>query len=99
MYKLTTEGIKKYESFISECKAKRKEIIDAGIDTAYDTNLPTLEDIESDIDYIGIDPDGYYYNNFCVTDNYDSDYPICLALGIDFIELMKIDSQNISCNL
>ena len=85
MYKLTERGIKECERFIAECIAKRKEIIDAGIDTADNTILPTTKDIESEIE-IFIDEDGEYYNFWGVTDNYNSDYAICLKLGIDFME-------------
>ena len=85
MYKLTELGIKECERFIAECIEKRKEIIDAGIDTADDTILPTTKDIESEIE-IFIDEDGEYYNFWGVTDNYNSDYAICLKLGIDFME-------------
>ena len=85
MYKLTELGIKECERFIAECIAKRKEIIDAGIDTADDTILPTTKDIESEIE-IFIDGDGEYYNFWGVTDNYNSDYAICLKLEIDFME-------------
>ena len=84
-YKLTKQGIAKYERFIKECSAKRKEILDAKIDTTNDTMLPTIEDIESDIGAF-INEDGEYYNNWGVTDNYDSDFPICWTLGIDFTE-------------
>ena len=84
-YKLTKQGIAKYERFIKECSVKRKEILDAKIDTTNDTMLPTIEDIESDIEAF-INEDGEYYNNWGVTDNYDSDFPICLTLGIDFTE-------------
>ena len=86
MYKLTKKGIAECEIFIAECYAKRKEILDAGIDTSDDITLPTIEDIESDIGAF-IDEDGEYYSSWGVTDNYDSDYPICLALGIDFEEI------------
>ena len=82
---MTEHGVKKCERFIAECIAKRKEIIDAGIDTADDTILPTTKDIESEIE-IFIDEDGEYYNFWGVTDNYNSDYAICLKLGIDFME-------------
>ena len=85
MYKLTEHGIKECEGFIAECIAKRKEIIDAGIDTADDTILPTTKDIESEIE-IFVDEDGEYYNFWGVTDNCNSDYAICLKLGIDFME-------------
>ena len=86
MYKLTEHGIKKCEKFIAECRAKRKEILDAKLDTADETDLPTIEDIESDINAFGVDEEGDYFNGWGVTDNYNSDYPIGLTLGIDFIE-------------
>ena len=85
-YVLTERGICVIENFIAECKAKRKEILDAGIDTADLTSLPTAEDILSDLnDGIGIDEDGDYYNCWGVTDNYNSDNPLCLEVGIDFM--------------
>ena len=55
MYKLTDKGIKECERFIAECNLKRKEILDAGKDTVEDTNIPTIEDIESDINVFGVD--------------------------------------------
>lgn len=85
-YILTEKGREKVTWFIKECAAKRKEILDAGIDTADDTNLPTEEDIVSDLNYgVGIDEDGDYYNCWGVTDNYSSDAPCCLEVGIDFM--------------
>ena len=104
MYKLTEQGIKECEKFISNCEAKRKEILDAkkdmpgprlsrvwhfpgGTPTAEETNIPTVSDIESDINAFGVDEDGDYFNGWGVTDNYNSDYPIGLTLGIDFIEI------------
>lgn len=86
MYKLTEQGIKECERFIAECNAKRKEILDAKIDTANDITLLTIEAIESDIE-VFIDEDGEYCNCWGVTDNYSSDYPVCLELGKDFIEV------------
>lgn len=85
MYKLTEQGIEKCKKFIAECNAKRKEILDAKKDTANDTTIPTIEDIESEIQDF-LDEDGEYYNCWGVTDNYDSDFPICLTLRVDFIE-------------
>lgn len=87
MYKLTKKGIKECERFIAECKAKRKEILDAGKDTAEDTNIPTIEDIESDINTFDVDEDGGYFDGWGVTDNYDSDRVLGLTLGIDFVEV------------
>nr|DAE09461.1 MAG TPA: hypothetical protein [Siphoviridae sp. ct96x5] len=42
--------------FIRECEAKRKEILDAGIDTADETDLPTAQDILDDVNVgVGLD--------------------------------------------
>ena len=87
-YVLTERGICVIENFIAECKAKRKEILDAGIDTADDTNLPTEEAIVSDLNYgVGVDEDGDYYNCWGVTDNYSSDSAIELSINEDFVEV------------
>ena len=90
MYTLTEVGRKKVEIFIRECEAKRKEILDAKIDTADDTELPTVKDIVADLNDIDLDIDidgnAEYYNGWGVTDSYDSDYPLSLELGIDFKE-------------
>ena len=86
-YVLTEEGLRKVKQYVKELDAKRKEILDAGKDTIDETPNPvTVEDIEEDINFTGIDEDGEYYNGWYVTDNYDADYPISLMLGVDFIE-------------
>lgn len=86
-YKLTESGKQKVADYISECVAKRKEILDAGIDTIEETNLPTEEDIVSDLNNgVGIDDEGDYFNNWGVTDNYVADYPIGLSINEDFVE-------------
>ena len=85
MYKLTEQGIKSCEAFIAECIAKRKEILDAKLDTACYTELPTVEDIENDIESF-IDEYGEYCNYWGVTDICNSDYPIRLEFGIDFVK-------------
>lgn len=88
-YVLTENGKENVRSYIRELEAKRKEILDAGKDTADETSLPTEEDILSDVELTGIswdDPDGpCYYNGWGVTDNYEADAPICLKLGRDLI--------------
>lgn len=85
-YVLTEKGICVIENFIAECKAKRKEILDAGIDTADLTSLPTDEDILFVLNNgIDIDEDGNYYDFWGVTDNYNSDNPLWLEVGIDFL--------------
>lgn len=85
MYKFTEKGLEKVRGFIAECEAKRKEILDASKDTADETNLPTEEAILDDLEFTGIDEDGEYYNGWGVTDHYDSDGPLSLTLGTDFV--------------
>ena len=49
MIELTKTGEESLRLQLAELKAKRKEILDAGLDTAIDTPLPTIEDIRSEI--------------------------------------------------
>ena len=88
-YALTEQGKKNVMDYIRELEAKRKEILDAGKDTADETSIPTESAILSDIGLIGInwdDPDGpCYYNGWGVTDNYEADAPVHLKLGRDII--------------
>lgn len=83
-WKLTDIGEKEVESFIKECNAKRKEVLDAKIDTACHTHIPTKEDILQDIN-CGEDltEDGYR-SVWGVTDNYDLN--IALAYGTDIVQ-------------
>ena len=83
MYKLTDHGRKIAEDYIRELEAKRKEILDAGKDTADETQLPTIDDIEADVNWDGLDRENEYYNGWAVTDNHDADYPILLKFGRD----------------
>ncbi len=86
-YQYTEQGRKKAEQYIKELKAKQKEILDAGKDTCDETNLPSLEDILSDVSLIGLDDEELcYYNSWGVTDHYNADFPLLLSLGSD-IEL------------
>lgn len=90
-YRLTKDGKQRVSDYISELKAKRKEILDAGKDTADETELPTEQDIVADLEFMGLDFDdrdgAYYCNGWGVTDNYESDYPLLLKLGRDFEEV------------
>lgn len=78
MYILNDSGKEKCFRFIAECVAKQKELLDTKKDTAHDTVLPSLADIESDINAF-IDENGDYYNAWGVTDNYNSDTLLCLS--------------------
>lgn len=88
IYKLTDKGIRNIEMYIAELQAKRKEILDAGLDTADETNIPTVSDIFIDAMDLGFDENGEAYNGWGVTDNYDADRPVLLKLGRD-VELIK----------
>lgn len=83
-YILTKTGIRAAKEFIAELQAKRKEILDAGKDTCEDTELPDIEAIESDVNAFA--EDGEYLNCWGCTDNYNSDYPLCLREGVDYVE-------------
>ena len=83
---LTPQGKEHIQTYIEELKTKRKEILDAKKDTAYNTNLPNENDILSDMSWvIEESDDGNYLNNWGVTDNYDGDYPLFLESEKDFI--------------
>lgn len=85
-YILTEEGKRKVAAFIKECEAKRKEILDAGLDTAEETQIPTEEDILSDLNNgVGVDEDGDYYNSWGVTDDYRFDLVCEMTINEDFI--------------
>ena len=87
-YTLTEIGHEHVNDFLKECSAKRKEILDAGIDTACQTTLPTKEDILLELnDGENIGDSGEYDSDWAVTDNTDEDfsYVKCrLTYGIDY---------------
>ena len=84
MYHLTKQGKAKVQAFIAECQAKRKEILDAGKDTADETTIPTEEDVISDVNWQGLDEENEYINGWGVTDNHD--LAIRLRLGEELEE-------------
>lgn len=90
MIELTKTGEESLRLQLAELKAKRKEILDAGLDTAIDTPLPTIEDISSEINEFE-DEDGDYYNGWGVTEN--CDILICLHRGTDFIGYEEISPE------
>jgi len=89
VYRLTDKGIRNIERYIAELQAKRKEILDAGLDTADETNIPTVSDIFLDAMDLGFDEYGEAFNSWGVTDNHDADYPIFLKLGDDIEQIEK----------
>lgn len=80
-YVFTVSGYRTAKRFIAECAAKRKEILDAGIDTADEIELPTTQCILDDVNVgVGLDKDNEYYNCWGITDHYNS-YPLSLTVG------------------
>lgn len=90
MYVLTARGREIVDDYIRTCAAKRKEILDAGKDTADETYLPTVEDILSDLNFgVGADEEGDYFNGWGVTDHYNADDVLGLRIGEDFVEVQE----------
>lgn len=85
--RLNENGIEIVKTYIRECEAKRKEILDAGLDNGNITTVPTIDDILNDVVSEGFDADGYYCGTFGVTNSYDSDYPLTLNKATDFEEV------------
>lgn len=84
-YVFTVNGYRTVKRFIAECAAKRKEILDAGIDTADETELPTTQDILDDVnDGVGLDEENEYFNSWGITDHFGSQ-PLALIVGEDII--------------
>lgn len=88
-YVLTEIGQKQCETYIAELKAKRKELLDAGIDTANNTyiDFTPQELFEDMLEDSYIEDDNVISNSYGVTDHYDSDYPLCLKYGVDFLKM------------
>ena len=77
---ITEAGADKVEAFLRECAAKRKELLDAGKDTAEQiTALPVYADV---VEAIEPTEDGVWSETFSVTDN--EDLTIRLDEGEDF---------------
>lgn len=80
--KLTKQGKEKVAAYREELKAKRKELLDAGKDTACRTDLPDERAIVDDIEAEAVN--GVYEGTWGVTDNEDADRPLILLGGTDF---------------
>lgn len=84
-YVFTVNGYRTVKRFIAECAAKRKEVLDAGIDTADETELPTSQDILDDVNTgVGLDEENEYFDSWGITDHYNS-HPLSLVVGEDII--------------
>ena len=77
-FELTEEGKREVQSFITECKTKRNEVLDNAGDTIKHTTIPTQKEILNDLN------SQEDVDECCgVTDNYWM--KIFLEYGINFI--------------
>lgn len=84
-YVFTVSGYRTAKRFIEECAAKRKEVLEAGIDTADETELPTTQDILDDVNVgVGLYDENEYINSWGITDHFGSQ-PLALIVGEDII--------------
>lgn len=81
--KFTKVGKAKVRAYITELEAKRKEILDANLDSADETTLPDEKDILDDIEFF--EEENEYCNSWGVTDNYNGDSALYLKRGEDYI--------------
>ncbi len=90
-YRFTAKGEEKAKRYLAELMAKRKEILDAGLDTVEEADCAnlTVEDLLEDAIETGFDEDGEALNGYFVTDNYDSDEPYCFKRGEDIIPVIN----------
>lgn len=96
VFSATKEGLEKISSYISELEAKRKEILDAGLDTVEeDDRLPTVGDIVNDIQSAYDAEFKEYLQGWGVTPDYDADYPLHLELNKDFVKtkILQVERQ------
>lgn len=82
-YSLTDAGKTKVKHFIENCRIKQDSILKAGLDTAKETTLPSVEDILCNVEDM-VDEDGKYTNAWNITDNYLSD-PLEMHKDDDFV--------------
>ena len=89
-YELTPQGREECKRYLKELQAKRKKILDAGIDTVHETSIDyTPEELLEDVLLFGIDEYGDAWNSYGVTDHYTYEFPLNLRLGEDFKEVKK----------
>lgn len=82
-FELTEEGKREVQSFITECKTKRNEVLDNAGDTIKHTTIPTQKEILNDLNsQEDVDECGY---DACWGVTYNYGMKIFLEYGIHFI--------------
>ena len=92
-YRLTDAGKTKVKHFIEDCRIKQDSILKAGLDTAKETTLPSVEDILCNVEDM-VDEDGKYTNAWNITDNYLSD-PLEMHKDNDYV-LLRDPDENVN---
>ena len=94
-YKFTEEGKKNAENYLANLMAKRKEILDAGLDTVEEADCAklTIDSLLEDAVDTGFDEDMQAINGYYVTDHYDSDNPYCFELGKDIVMVPETEKE------
>lgn len=82
---LTDQGRTALTAYNAYLARLRDDIVAGGLDEVGTTQLPTEDDVVSDIRWTGWDEDGDYLDCWAVTDGYDSDVPLALRYGEDFV--------------
>lgn len=94
VFSATKEGLEKISSYISEMEAKRKEILDAGLDTVEEVGaLPTAGDIINDIQFAYEEETKDYCHHWDVTDNHITKEPLLLELNKDFVKTKILEVE------
>ena len=94
VFSATVEGLEKISSYISEMEAKRKEILDAGLDTVEEVGaLPTAGDIINDIQFAYEEETKDYCHHWDVTDNHTTKEPLLLELNKDFVKTKVLEVE------
>lgn len=92
-FTLTNSGLDKVYDYIKALNTKRQEIIKNGLDTLEgdNTKIPGVSDIINDIQTFYDAESKEYCNGWGVTDEYNSDYPLQLDLGKDFVKTQVLE--------
>lgn len=88
-YRLTKKGLEKTKQYLNDLIFYRKEDLDAKLDTADDTPIPTVEDIESSIEMF--EKNDEYLHWWHVTDKIT--IPLHLEYKKDYLETDKMEHQ------
>lgn len=98
VFTLTQQGIGKVTDYMSHLEAKRKDILDAGLDTVDedDLGLPAVGGFVNALQNF-YDPElKEYCDGWGVTPNYEADYPLRLELNKDFIKTKILQVNRMS---